>query len=114
MHYAQKNMGGWRETGVKIKEPKVLPHFNSEEEELAFWDENDPADWIEGLADIIIRLKNRPPKRSVTIRLDQSLYNDLREVAAEHGLPYQRLMRELLRSSLRTLRAKEKQDRQDG
>jgi 16S rRNA U516 pseudouridylate synthase RsuA-like enzyme len=86
----------------------VLPSFASEAEELAFWDANDPADWIEGPADTIVRLKKRAPKRSVTMRLDEGLYNEIREVAAEHGLPYQRLMRELLRSSLRTLRAKGK------
>jgi hypothetical protein len=42
--------------------PGELPHFESEEEELRFWDENHPADWIEGPADVIVRLKRRPKK----------------------------------------------------
>jgi predicted DNA binding CopG/RHH family protein len=86
------------------KQEKTLPHFETEQDELAFWDENDPADWIEGPADIIVRLKRPVRKKTVTMRLDEPLYDELRAVAAEHGLPYQRLMRELLRQSLRALK----------
>ena len=86
---------------------KKLPHFESEEEELEFWDTHHPADYIEGPADIIVRLKQRP-KKTVTMRLDEPLYNRLREVADRHGVPYQRLMRELLRQSLANLALEEK------
>ena len=89
------------------RKPKMLPHFESEEEELTFWDTHHPADYIEGPADIIIRLKKRPTK-TVTMRLDEPLYNRLREVADKHGVPYQRLMRELLRQSLTALALEEK------
>ena len=86
------------------KQPKMLPHFETEEEELVFWDTHHPADFIEGPADIIVRLKQPVRKKTVTMRLDEPLYDELRAVAAEHGLPYQRLMRELLRQSLRALK----------
>jgi uncharacterized protein (DUF4415 family) len=86
--------------------PGKLPHFESEEEELRFWDENHPADWIEGPADVIVRLKRRP-KKSVTIRLDEDLYDDLRATADRHGIPYQRLMRELVRQALTALKLEE-------
>ena len=86
--------------------PGKLPHFESEEEELRFWDEHHPADWIEGPADVIVRLK-RTPKKLVTLRLDEDLYADLKATAARHGLPYQRLMRELLRQSLGALKIEE-------
>jgi len=87
--------------------PGKLPRFKSEEEELRFWDEHHPADWIEGPADMIVRLK-RSPKRLLTFRIDESLLADLRAVAARHNVPYQRLMRELLRQSLVALTAEEK------
>jgi len=80
-------------------QPKVVAP-KSEEDELRFWDEHDPTEFDEGPADIIVRLK-RQPRKVVTFRLDQDLYDQLRSLAAEHGIPYQRLMRELLRSSLR-------------
>ena len=85
-------------------EPRAVPRFASEEEELRFWDENDPSDFIEGPGDLIIRLKRRP-KKQITIRIDEPLYDELRSVADENGVPYQRLMRELLRQSLAALRA---------
>jgi predicted DNA binding CopG/RHH family protein len=76
---------------------------NSEDAELRFWDEHDPTEFDEGPADVVVRLKRRP-KKVVTFRLDQELYDQLREVAVTHGVPYQRLMRELLRHSLRSIR----------
>jgi hypothetical protein len=42
--------------------PGKLPRFETEEEELRFWDEHHPADWIEGPADVIVQLKRRPEK----------------------------------------------------
>jgi predicted DNA binding CopG/RHH family protein len=89
------------------KKPKTLPEFRSEEEELRFWDEHDPSDYIEGPSDVIVRLKERK-RRTITMRLDESLYQELKAVAKRHGLPYQRLMRELLRQSLTTLKAEER------
>ena len=80
--------------------PKPLPDFASEEEEIRFWDEHDPSDYIEGPGDLIIRLRRRPPKKLVSIRLDEDLYGDLKATAAKHGLAYQRLMRTLLRIGL--------------
>ena len=89
------------------KKPKRLPQFKSEEDELRFWDEHDPSEYIEGTSDVIVRLKERK-RRTITMRLDESLYQELKVVAKRHGLPYQRLMRELLRQSLTTLKAEER------
>ena len=86
--------------------PKVVPKFASEEEELRFWDEHDPSDYAAGPADIVIRLK-REKKRQITMRIDEPLYRELRAVAGKHGLPYQKLMRELVRQSLAQLVAEE-------
>jgi uncharacterized protein (DUF4415 family) len=86
--------------------PGKLPQFKTEEEEIRFWDEHDPADWIEGPADVIVRLKRRPTKL-VTVRVDEDLYDDLRATAKRHNLPYQRLLRELVRQALAGLKAEE-------
>jgi len=84
--------------------PGKLPEFRTEEEEIQFWMENHPADWIEDPEHLIMRLKRRP-KKQITIRIDEPLYDELRSIADENGVPYQRLMRELLRRSLAALRA---------
>jgi len=91
-------------------EPKKLPRFKSEDEELRFWDEHHPADWVEGPADVIVRLK-RSPKKLLTFRIDESLLAELRAVADRHNVPYQRLMRELIRQSLTALVAEEKREK---
>ncbi|MCX7598711.1 MAG: BrnA antitoxin family protein [Armatimonadetes bacterium] len=87
------------------KQRKKLPSFASEEDELRFWDEHDPSEYIEGPAEVIVRLKRREARktRTITMRIDEPLYEQLRAIAAEHDLPYQRLMRELLRQSLTVL-----------
>ena len=50
------------------KTAKELPVFESEEDELRFWDGHDPSDYIEGPSDVIVRLK-QPTRRKVTMRL---------------------------------------------
>jgi predicted DNA binding CopG/RHH family protein len=84
------------------KTPKTIPVFASEEEELRFWDEHNPADYFTEPVDVIVDLKKQR-KRMVSVRIDESLHDELKAVAASHGLPYQRLMRELLRQALRNL-----------
>jgi predicted DNA binding CopG/RHH family protein len=86
------------------RKPKMLPHFESEQEEVEFWDTHDFEDYLEGPSDLIIRLKKRPTK-TITMRMDEALYHDLRAVADRHEVPYQRLMQELLRKSLREFTA---------
>ena len=90
-----------------MRKPPTVPHFEDEAEELVFWETHHPADYIEGPAEVILRLKKRP-KKTITMRLDEALYDRLREVAAKHEVPYQRLMRELLDQSLKTLELDER------
>lgn len=89
------------------KKPKMLPHFESEQEELEFWDTHDFEDYIEGPGDLIIRLKKHP-KKTITMRMDELLYRSLRLVAERHEVPYQRFMQELLRKGLREFMAQER------
>jgi hypothetical protein len=87
--------------------PGKLPKLQSADEERRFCDEHNPVDWIEGPGDLITRLKRRQRKQ-ITIRMDEPLYSELRAVADGHGVPYPRLMRELLRQALSALRARER------
>lgn len=89
----------------KQPQPKPIPEFTSEDQERAFWDDHDPSQYFTDPADVIVKLKSER-KRMVSVRIDEALYDELKAVAAEHGLPYQRLMRELLRQALTTLTRK--------
>ncbi len=80
--------------------------FTTEDDERRFWDEHDPSEYFTEPADLIVQLKSAR-KRMVSVRIDEALHDELKAVAAEHGLPYQRLMRELLRQALTNLARKE-------
>lgn len=90
----------------KQAQAKTLPALATEDQERRFWDEHDPSEYFTEPADLIVQLKSAR-KRMVSVRIDEALHDELKAVAAEHGLPYQRLMRELLRQSLTSLARKE-------
>ena len=83
-----------------------MPVFANEDEERLFWDEHDPLEYFTEPADVIVRLKSAR-KKMVSVRIDEALHDELKAVAARHGLPSQRLMRELLRQALANLAQRE-------
>jgi len=87
----------------------MLPHFETEQEELEFWDAHteDFMDYIEGPGDLIIRIKKQPTK-TITMRMDEALYHQLRAFADDHKVPYQRLMQEAVRKFLSEAVAEER------
>jgi len=80
----------------------AMPDFADEAEERAYWDAHDPSEYFTEPSDLIVQLKSQR-KKMVSVRLDEALHDELKAVAARHGLPYQRLMRELLRQALANL-----------
>lgn len=90
----------------KQAQAKTLPAFADEDQERRFWDEHDPSEYFTEPADLIVQLKSAK-KRMVSVRIDEALHDELKAVAASHGLPYQRLMRELLRQALTNLARRE-------
>jgi predicted DNA binding CopG/RHH family protein len=90
----------------KKQEPLPLPDFASEEEEIAFWDTHHPADYFTEPADLIIDLQ-RSRKKMVSVRIEEELQDDLKQIAGKHGIPYQRLMRELIRRGVAELKGQE-------
>jgi predicted DNA binding CopG/RHH family protein len=90
----------------KQAQAKTLPAFADEDQERRFWDDHDPSEYFTEPADLIVQLKSAK-KRMVSVRIDEALHDELKAVAASHGLPYQRLMRELLRQALTNLARRE-------
>jgi len=87
--------------------PKALPSSEAaDDRERALFDEHDPSTVFTEPADVIVRLK-RERTRMVSVRVDEGLVEELKAVASAHGLPYQKLMRELLRQSLANLARRE-------
>ena len=85
------------------KKNAAIPRFESEEEELRFWDTHDWEDYDDGPAtDIILALKPTPKTR-VTMWLDTPVVEALKRIARRHKMGYQTLARGLLGRSVARL-----------
>ena len=73
---------------------KKIPKFKSEKEENEFWASHDSADyvdWNKGKRAVFPNL--RPSLRSISLRLPESMLEELRLLANKRDVPYQSLMK---------------------
>ncbi len=71
-----------------------IPKFKSEKEEQAFWAAHDSAelvDWKKGKSVVFSNL--RPSLKSISLRLPESMIEELRLLANKKDVPYQSLMK---------------------
>lgn len=80
---------------------KQIPEFKSEEEEREFWathDSSEYVDWKRAKRAIFPNLK--PTTRSISLRLPQSMLDELRQMANQRDVPYQSLIKIFLRERM--------------
>ena len=73
---------------------KKLPKFNNETEERIFWQNNDSSefiDWSNAEEAVFSRLK--PSTRTISIRLPESMIEELKLLANKRDVPYQSLLK---------------------
>jgi len=73
---------------------KKIPTFKNEAEERLFWQENDSSeyiDWSEGEEVVLANLK--PSTRTISIRLPESMIDELKLLANKRDVPYQSLLK---------------------
>lgn len=76
---------------------KPIPSFHNEDEERAFWareDSSEYVDWEERKAVTLPRL--RPSTTTISLRLPDSLLNELKVLANQRDVPYQSLLKVFL------------------
>ena len=74
-----------------------IPKFKSEKEERSFWASHDSAgrvDWRKAKRAVFPNL--RPSVRSISLRLPESMLEELRLLANKRDVPYQSLMKMFL------------------
>ena len=74
-----------------------IPKFKNEEEERTYWASHDSAgliDWKKGKRTIFPNL--RPSVRSISLRLPESMLEEIRLLANKRDVPYQSLMKMFL------------------
>jgi len=73
---------------------KDIPTFDSEEQEREFWATHDSTDYIEwDKAEQITMPKLKPSLKTISLRLPESLLNDLKILANKRDVPYQSLLK---------------------
>ena len=73
---------------------KKIPKFKSEVEERKFWQQNDSSeyiDWADAGEVVLPRLK--PSTRKISIRLPESMIEELKVLANKRDVPYQSLLK---------------------
>ncbi len=80
---------------------KPIPEFKSEDEEREFWDSHDSTDyvnWSQAGRAIFPNLK--PSTRSISVRMPESMLDELKLLANKRDVPYQSLIKMFLRERI--------------
>lgn len=86
---------------------KQLPVFKNEDEEREFWSTHDTADYFDlTSAQKAIFPDLKPTTRSISIRLNESLIQELKTLAHKKNIPYQSLIKIYLSEKVREERAR--------
>lgn len=94
---------------------KPLPEFKDEDDEREFWathDSTEYLDWSQAQRVVLPNLK--PSTKTISLRLPESMLNELRLLANKWDVPYQSLIKVFLQERLDQERANYAHDRQPG
>jgi len=73
---------------------KKIPDFASEEEERAFWERHDSAEYVDWSRATTVRMPNlKPSTKTISLRLPEPLLQRIRIAANRRDVPYQSLIK---------------------
>ena len=82
---------------------KNIPKFKTEAEERQFWQHHDSSEYIDWSdAKKIVLPKLKPSTRKISIRLPESMIEELKVLANKHDVPYQSLLKIFLSERIHT------------
>ncbi len=74
--------------------PKKIPKFKNEKDEQEFWSTHDSADYLDwNRAKMAEFPKLKPSTKSISLRLPESMLNQVRILANKNDIPYQSLIK---------------------
>ncbi len=81
--------------------PKAIPKFQSEDEEREFWATHDSAEYLDwNKAEHVIFPKLKPSTKTISLRMSESMLNELRLLANKRDVPYQSLIKVFLQERI--------------
>lgn len=86
-----------------MKKPLVLPEFKNEDEERDFWDKIDISEYFEPSDFKKVAFPNlKRTKRLISIRLPESLLEQVKQEAQKLAVPYQNLIQQYIHKGLQS------------
>jgi len=80
---------------------KKIPVFNNEADEKSFWEENDSSEYLDwGKAEKVSFSKLKPSSKTISLRLPESVLEDLKILSRKMDVPYQSLIKIFLKERL--------------
>lgn len=87
-----------------MKKLNKMPKFTSEKKEQLFWEKADSTDFIDWSKAKKAKFPNlKPSTKSISLRVPESLLNEIKIAANKKDIPYQSLMKLLLAEGLHAL-----------
>lgn len=87
--------------GSTAKKLKEVPAFRSEEKEREFWADADSTDYVNWESAEVAVLPNlKPTTRSISLRISESMLNQIRMIANKRDVPYQSLIKMFLKDRI--------------
>jgi predicted DNA binding CopG/RHH family protein len=81
---------------------KNIPKFRSEAEERSFWSKNDSTDYLDWTKAKRVHFPNlKATSRTISIRLPESLIEEIKVLANKQDVPYQSMLKILLADKVR-------------
>jgi predicted DNA binding CopG/RHH family protein len=78
----------------KKESMRKVPRFNSEDEERAFWAKRDSSEYVDWGKAKRVKLANlKPSTRTISIRMPETLIEDLKLLANKRDVHYQSLLK---------------------
>lgn len=78
-----------------------IPKFKSEDEEREFWGKEDSTEYIEwDKAKQVSLSKLKPSTKTISLRLPESVLNDIKIIANKRDVPYQSLIKIFLKERI--------------
>ncbi len=81
---------------------KKIPKFENEDQEREFWSKHDSTEYLDWRKAKRVSFPNlKPSTKTISVRLPESMLNDLKILANKRDVPYQSLLKVFLAERIR-------------
>ena len=83
------------------KKINKIPKFKNEDDEREFWSNVDFSEYIDSAkAETVALAKLKPSTKTISLRLPESLLDEIRIIANKHDVPYQSFIKIILKEKI--------------